>query len=66
MTTQNYDEVPDIIDLVNEIGVNWFMAYNFIPAGRGGGMTDMDITPEMREELLKFLYEGTKHQNVRS
>ena len=60
VTTQNYDEVPDIIDLCNELDVNWFMAYNFIPAGRGREMTEMDITPEMREELLKFLYERNK------
>jgi radical SAM protein with 4Fe4S-binding SPASM domain len=36
------------------------MAYNFIPAGRGRDMVDSDLTPEMREELLKLLYEKNK------
>lgn len=60
VTKKNYEQVPDIIDLCNELGVNWFMAYNFIPTGRGRDMVDLDLTPEMREGLLKMLYEKNK------
>lgn len=57
VTRHNVAQVEEIIDLSNELGVNWFMAYNFVPTGRGRCMVDNDLTPEMREELLKMLYE---------
>lgn len=60
VTRQNVDQVPEIIDLCNELGVNWFMAYNFVPAGRGKDMVENDLSPEMREELLRTLYERNK------
>jgi radical SAM protein with 4Fe4S-binding SPASM domain len=56
ITQNNLDEVSDMIDLCTGMGVNWFMAYNFIPAGRGVGMSDLDLTPEQRESLLELLY----------
>ena len=34
MTKYNYEEVPLIIDLCKKLGVNWFMAYKFVPTGR--------------------------------
>lgn len=57
VTKQNYGEVEGIIDLTDELGANWFMAYNFIPAGRGKDMIASDLPPQMREDLLKLLYE---------
>lgn len=60
VTRHNLDQVPEIIDLSNELGANWFMAYNFIPAGRGKDIVRNDLTPEMREDLLRMLYEKNK------
>lgn len=60
VTRQNHGQVEDIIDMCDELGVNWFMAYNFIPAGRGKDIVDIDLTPQMREDLLKLLYEKGK------
>jgi len=60
VTKRNYREVEDIIDLCDELGANWFMAYNFIPAGRGKDMIASDLTPQMREDLLKLLHEKGK------
>jgi radical SAM protein with 4Fe4S-binding SPASM domain len=31
------------------------MYFNFIPTGRGAGMVESDLSPEEREELLKYL-----------
>ncbi len=55
VTKFNYHEIPGIIELTDELGVNWFMAYNFVPIGRGREIVDWDLSPEEREELLKML-----------
>ncbi len=56
VTKRNYSEVPQVIDLCEELGVDWFMHFNFIPTGRGKRIIEDDITPKEREELLKMLY----------
>ncbi len=57
VTKYNYSEVPKVIEICEELGVDWFMHYNFIPTGRGREIVELDITPEQREELLRMLYE---------
>ncbi|MEM2777033.1 MAG: SPASM domain-containing protein, partial [Candidatus Bathyarchaeia archaeon] len=64
VTKLNYREVPKILDLCEKLGVDWFMAYNFIPTGRGVNIAELDLTPEEREELLKMLYERMQKSNV--
>jgi len=56
-TRHNYQEIPRIIDLCEDLGVRWFTMYNFVPTGRGAFITDDDLTPEEREEVLKMLWE---------
>lgn len=56
VTKYNYKQIPDIIKLGEEIGANWFMAYNFIPTGRGKEIVEVDLSPEEREEVLKILW----------
>ncbi|MEA1994336.1 MAG: radical SAM protein [Euryarchaeota archaeon] len=63
-THYNYKEIPEIIDLCEKLGVNWFMAYNFVPTERGKLITENDLSPEEREELLKMLYEKLKTSKV--
>ena len=60
-THYNYEEIPKIIDLCGDLGVNWFMIYNFIPTGRGEFISENDLTPLEREELLKMLWERLKN-----
>lgn len=57
VTKLNYEEVPQVIELCEKIGVNWFMHYNFIPTGRGREILNYDLTPEQRDKLLRLLYE---------
>lgn len=59
-TKYNYKEIPKIIDLCEKLGVNWFMAYNFVPTGRGAFISKNDLTPNEREELLRMLWDRLK------
>ncbi|MEA2056026.1 MAG: radical SAM protein [Candidatus Thermoplasmatota archaeon] len=59
-TKYNYKEITKIINLCEELGVNWFMAYNFVPTGRGKFMSKNDLTPDEREHILKELWEKLK------
>lgn len=59
-TSDNYDEIPKIIDLCEELGVDWFMLYNFVPTGRGEFIRENDLTPEEREEVLGQLWKRLK------
>ena len=56
-TKYNYHEIPKIIDLCEQMGVNWFMLYNFVPTGRGAFISKNDLSPFEREELLKTLWD---------
>ncbi len=64
MTKLNYKEVPKIFDLCENLHVDWFMFYNFIPTGRGNDIVDLDLTPHEREELLKTLYLKNKESSI--
>jgi radical SAM protein with 4Fe4S-binding SPASM domain len=55
VTQDNLSEVPEIYDLGVELGVTRMIYFNFIPTGRGAGMVESDISPEEREELLRYL-----------
>ena len=55
-TKHNYKEISKIIDLCENLGVKWFMVYNFIPTGRGKFILKNDLSPKEREKLLKMLW----------
>jgi len=65
VTKRNFHEVPAILNLAKELGVNSFSHYNFIPTGRGRDAFEQDLTPEQREELLNLLYDWhvKRHEN---
>ena len=54
-TKLNYKDVPKVMDLAEELGVNYFMLYNYIPVGIGD--FEIDLSPEEREELLNMLWD---------
>ncbi len=54
-TKNNLAEIPQILDLAEEVGAERFTYFNFIPTGRGKGMYDQDLSPEERENLMVFL-----------
>jgi radical SAM protein with 4Fe4S-binding SPASM domain len=55
VTQDNYSEIPEIYALAKKMGVQRLMGFNFIPTGRGIQLVDQDISPEEREELLKYM-----------
>lgn len=53
----NFDEVEDMLHFAVDIGASCIAHFNFIPVGRGVGMTAGDITPRQREWLLRTFNE---------
>lgn len=56
-TRGNFVEMDDLICLAKKLKVGSFYAFNFIPAGRGKGIEQQDLTPEMREKMLQKMYD---------
>jgi len=56
LTKMNYNEIEDIVNLAEELGVKRVIFFNFIPVGRGTDILDWDLSPEEREEALKTMY----------
>lgn len=65
LTKQNVQEIPKMVDLCDELKVNWLIVFNFIPTGRGQFIAEQDVSPEEREQLLKTLWEKQQSVNVR-
>ncbi|MCW4010261.1 MAG: radical SAM protein [Candidatus Bathyarchaeota archaeon] len=55
VTKSNFDEMSDIITLAEGINAERFTYFNFVPTGRGKEHFDQDLTPEQREELMRYL-----------
>ena len=55
VTKDNYDQVPEIYRLAQDLGATRLICFNFIPTGRGVEMADRDISPCQREDLLRFI-----------
>ncbi|ADZ09301.1 Radical SAM domain protein [Methanobacterium lacus] len=56
VTQHNIDEIPSMINFVRELGAHWLMLYNFIPTGNGLNISEMDISPQKRFNMLKTAY----------
>lgn len=52
----NKEYIPYMVEFAKEIGVDRFIAFNFIPTGSGKGAIDLDLSAMEREEILRFLY----------
>jgi radical SAM protein with 4Fe4S-binding SPASM domain len=59
-TKFNIKEIPKIINLCEDLDVNWFMLFNFIPTGRGEFISENDLTPVQREQVLNELWQKLK------
>jgi radical SAM protein with 4Fe4S-binding SPASM domain len=63
-TSSNINEIGKIIDLAEEIGVDRFIEFNFIPTGRGRFSLEADLSPKQREDLLTYLYTRSQTSDV--
>ncbi len=59
VTEHNINEIPEMVDFLRDLGIDWFMLYNFIPTGNGSEFLELDISPKKRKELLENAY----HEN---
>ncbi|MDR1993680.1 MAG: radical SAM protein [Nitrososphaerota archaeon] len=51
----NLSELPAIIDLAEQLGVERFTYFNFIPTGRGTNHRAQDLSPQERENVMRYL-----------
>ncbi|RDD53895.1 MAG: radical SAM protein [Candidatus Korarchaeota archaeon NZ13-K] len=56
VTKKNYKEVADMLKLAKELNADRFIAFNFIPTGRGREILEYDLSPRERMEVLELLY----------
>ncbi|TRO51186.1 radical SAM protein [Candidatus Bathyarchaeota archaeon] len=56
-TKNNLKEIPSVLEMAENMGIDRFTLFNFIPTGRGKDIIDSDPSPQEREEILRFLNE---------
>jgi len=64
LTKLNKDQIGDMVRLGEELGVTRVIFFNFIPTGRGKENVDLDLTPEEREEALRWIYRESRRSSV--
>jgi len=57
VTKMNYRQLPEMIKLARSLNADRFIAFNFIPTGRGKDIIEKDLSPDERESVLNYLYE---------
>ncbi|MEM2192429.1 MAG: radical SAM protein, partial [Candidatus Hadarchaeales archaeon] len=56
-THYNLQEIPKLVDFVErELGAKRVIVFNYVPVGRGKDIVSQDLSPQERQELLKYLY----------
>ncbi|OFV66356.1 MAG: radical SAM protein [Candidatus Syntrophoarchaeum butanivorans] len=58
ITRDNYQEIPDMMDFVLDLGADAFHLFFLVPTGRGEDL--VDVTPQQYEDMLVFLYERSQ------
>ncbi len=53
-TKNNLKEIPLVLEMAENMGIDRFTLFNFVPTGRGKDIVAADLSPQEREELLRF------------
>ena len=64
MDKETYQEIDDILDLAESIGVKRVIFFNLVPTGRAEDMVKVDLSPEEREEFMKEVYRQMKKRKL--
>ncbi|MGB9838382.1 MAG: radical SAM protein [Methanothermobacter sp.] len=56
VTSENCMHISSMAEFFQDLGADWFMLYNFIPAGRGAENPELDINPRKRYRILCNAY----------
>jgi radical SAM protein with 4Fe4S-binding SPASM domain len=54
-TKNNLKEIPAVLEMAENMGIDRFTLFNFVPVGRGKDIIAADPSPQEREDLLIFL-----------
>ena len=60
-TKDTHNEFRGILELRKKIGAYKVVVYNYIPVGRGD--IENDPTPQMREEIMKIMYDELQNEH---
>ena len=63
ITSENYGELEDLVALSKKLGVDRTLFFNFIPVGRGKDIIDIDLPPDVREDVLQQMYKHLSGQS---
>ena len=64
MDKETFQEIDDILDLAESIGVKRVIFFNLVPTGRAEDMVKVDLSPEEREEFMKEIYRQMKRRKL--
>lgn len=64
ITRHNYEELEQLVELAKKLGAQRFLAFNFIPTGKGKDALEIDLSPQMRENMLRTLFKYLKEGKV--
>jgi radical SAM protein with 4Fe4S-binding SPASM domain len=53
-TKNNLTEIPAVLEMAENMGIDRFTLFNFVPVGRGKDIIAADPSPQEREQLLSF------------
>ncbi|MHA1652155.1 MAG: radical SAM protein [Candidatus Helarchaeota archaeon] len=56
LSKYNVNEIPDIVEFAKELNLDGVLLNHFVPVGRGKNSVDLDVTPEEREDVLRYFY----------
>ena len=51
----NFDEIPQMMDFISNLGVDQVAIYDLVPNGRGKEMMDEIMLQEQREQVMRYL-----------
>ncbi|WP_370004922.1 radical SAM protein [Methanothermobacter sp. KEPCO 2] len=64
VTSENFMHLSEMAEFFHKLGADWFMLYNFIPAGRGKENPELDIGPPERYRVLCEAYHSNLHGKI--
>jgi len=64
VTKLNINEVEDLLDLAESIGVRRVVFFNFVPVGRGAENAWLDLDPVEREMFLRTIYKEMSRRKL--
>jgi len=64
MSKDTLDEIGDILDLAEDIGITKVIFFNFIPVGRATEIEKKDLSAKEREEFMKIIYREMVNRRI--